>query len=103
MPRACSRSSADAIAQGIRMQVAVQVEFKAERREPLGVLIRRVAAQFQQAGVHPTIVASFIDTPGGMKISAIDRALKKYPHLTALVREDAPLPGVPSVRRLTSH
>jgi len=85
------------------MQVAVQVEFKTERREPLGVLIRRVAAQFRQAGVQPTIVASFTDSPRGTKISAIDRALKKYPQLAALEREDAPLPSMPSVRRLTNH
>jgi len=85
------------------MQVIVQVEFKAERREPLGVLIRRVAAQFRQAGVLPTMVASFTEGPCGMKISAINRALKKHPQLAALEREDAPLARMPSVRRLTNH
>ena len=85
------------------MQVAVRIEFKAERREPLGVLIRRVAAQFEQAALQPTLVASFTDSASGMKTSAVDRALKKYPHLAPLERNDAPSPGMPPVRHLTNR
>jgi hypothetical protein len=84
------------------MRVAVQMEFKAERREPLGALIRRVAAQFERAALQPTVVASFSDGPAGLATSAVDRALKKYPHLARLERDDAPLPRMPSVRRLTN-
>jgi hypothetical protein len=85
------------------MQVAVRMEFKAERREPLGVLIRRVAAQFERAGVQPTIVASFSDGPGGITTSAVDRALKKYPQLTPFERDDAPSPRMAPIRRLTNR
>ena len=48
------------------MQVAVQMEFKVDRRELLGALIRRVAEQFRQAAVEPNIVASFADGPSGI-------------------------------------
>jgi hypothetical protein len=87
------------------MQVAVQLEFKADRKEPLGSLIRRVAAQFEQAGIQPAVVATFSDGPGGIRTtSAVERALKKHPHLAHLERNDAPLQGagIPPIRRLTN-
>jgi hypothetical protein len=84
------------------MRIAVQVELKADRREPLGALVRRVAAQFQQEAIQPTIVAFFTDSPGGTTTSAVDRALKKYPHLAAFERKDSPVPGMPSIRGLTN-
>jgi hypothetical protein len=34
------------------MHVAVQLEFKADPKEPLGVLVRRVAALFESSGLH---------------------------------------------------
>jgi hypothetical protein len=88
------------------MHVAVQLEFKADRKEPLGDLIRRVAAQFEAAGLEPTITASFSDGPSGLRVtSAVERALKKYPHLAALDRQDVPVPlvpNLPAVRRLSN-
>ncbi len=45
------------------MNVAVQVEFKADRKEPLGDLVRRVAALFEQQRALPEIVATFSDGP----------------------------------------
>jgi len=87
------------------MNVAVQLEFKADRKEPLGDLVRRVAAEFDRARLQPDIVATFSDGPGGIRItSAVERALKKHPHLTRFERNDAPvqMPGVPSMRRLTN-
>ena len=63
------------------MNVAFQIEFKADRKEPLGNLVRRVAAQFQQSGLQPEIVATFGDTPAGLRpTSAVERAIRKYPH-----------------------
>ena len=86
------------------MHVAVQVDFKADRREPLGDMLRRIAAQFEQAGLELTpTTATFSDGMMASKTSAIDRALKKYPHLAAFLRDDAPLPNMPSMRRLTSQ
>jgi len=85
------------------MHVAVQMEFKADRREPLGDMLRRIAAQFEQAGLELTTGATFSDGMVASKTSAIDRALKKYPHLAAFLREDAPFPSMPAMRRLTSQ
>src|SRR5262245_40718574 len=88
------------------MRVAVQLEFKADRKEPLGALIRRVVAQFEQAGLTPAIVATFSDGPAGIRAtSAVERALKKHPHLAHLERNDSPLQnaGLPSIRRLTNN
>jgi hypothetical protein len=88
-----------------RMNVAVQLEFKADRKEPLGDLIRRVVAQFERTGLQPHVVATFSDGPGGIrKTSAVERALKKHPHLARFERNDVPLqiPGVLPTRRLSN-
>lgn len=87
------------------MQVAVQIEFKADRKEPLGDLVRRVAALFESNGLHPDIEASFSDgAPGLRSTSAVERALKKYPHLAPLERNDSPRlqANLPPIRRLTN-
>jgi hypothetical protein len=87
------------------MNVAVQMEFKADRKEPLGDLIRRVAAEFERSGLQPDVVATFSDGPPGVRLtSAVERALKKHPHLAPFERNDSPLqgPGIPSIRRLTN-
>jgi len=87
------------------MNVAVQLEFKADRKEPLGDLIRRVAAQFEQSGLQAEILATFSDGPAGIRAtSAVERALKKHPHLAAFEHNDAPLQaaGIPPIRRLTN-
>lgn len=87
------------------MNVAVELEFKADRKEPLGGLIRRVAAEFERAGLQPGILATFSDGPPGIRAtSPVARAIKKYPHLAAFERNDAPLqgPGLPAIRRLTN-
>jgi hypothetical protein len=88
------------------MKVAVQLEFKTDRKEPLGQLVRRVAAQFEQNGLQPEILATFSDSPGGIRTtSAVQRAIKKFPHLARFERNDAPMPGVaiPPIRRLTNR
>ena len=88
------------------MQVAVQLEFKIDRKEPLGDLMRRVAALFASSGLEPEIQATFGDGPpvGLRKTSAVERALKKYPHLAGLDRTDVPrlTPNLPPIRRLSN-
>ena len=87
------------------MNVAVTLEFKADRKEPLGDLIRRVAAAFDQASLEPQVNATFSDGPPGIRTtSAVARAIKKYPHLARFERNDAPLQrvGLPNIRRLTN-
>ena len=90
----------------VEMNVAVQLEFKGDRKEPLGTLVRRVADAFDKAALQPEVHATFADSPGAiMKTSAVERALKKYPHLAAFERTDQPLPGagIPTIRRLTNR
>ena len=71
------------------MNVAVTLEFKADRKEPLGDLIRRVAAAFDQVGLEPQISATFSDGPPGLRsTSAVERAIKKYRHLARFERND---------------
>ena len=85
------------------MNVAVTLEFKADRKEPLADLIRRVAAAFDEAGLEPLITATFSDGPPGIRTtSAVERAIKKHPHLARFERNDAPLQrvGLPNIRRL---
>lgn len=41
------------------MHVAVQLEFKADRKEPLGALVRRIAALFEASGLRTEITAGF--------------------------------------------
>ena len=88
------------------MHVAVQLEFKADRKEPLGALVRRVGALFEASGLQPAIEATFSEGPpvGLRSTSAVDRALKKYPHLAPLERNDAPVlaPNIPAIRRLSN-
>lgn len=49
------------------MNVAVQMEFKADRKEPLGALVRRVADAFRQNGLSPEIAATFSDGAAGSR------------------------------------
>jgi hypothetical protein len=88
------------------MKVAVKMEFKADRKEPLGDLVRRAVALFEQNGIEPRIAATFSDGPGGIRsTSAVERALRKHPHLARFERGDAPLAaaGLPPIRRLTNE
>jgi hypothetical protein len=81
------------------MNVAVHIQFKADRKEPLGEVIRRVAALFDRSGLQADVVASFSDGPAGIRnTSVVERALKKYPHLARFERDDAPLPDLPPAR-----
>lgn len=85
--------------------VAIQVDFKADRKEPLGDLVRRVVAEFERSGLRPEILATFSDGPAGIRsTSAVERAIRKHPHLARFDRNDAPLqsPGIPPMRRLSS-
>src|SRR5262245_64967451 len=87
------------------MHVAVQLEFKADRKEPLGDLVRRIRTLFESSGLHPEIQASFSDGPAGLRsTSAVERALKKYPHLAPLERNNSPRlqANLPPIRRLTN-
>lgn len=84
------------------MKVTVTLELKADRKEPLGDLIRRVADLFDRAAATPRVVATFADGLGGSdRVSAVERAVKKYPHLAPFERSSSPAGAfLPAARRL---
>jgi hypothetical protein len=85
------------------MQVVIQLEYRADKKEPLAGMIGRVAEAFEAAGLMPSLTATFGDglIPGG--VSAVERALKKYPDLASFERNDALMAGIPPIRRLTNR
>lgn len=85
------------------MKVALQLEYKTNRKEPFGALVRRIVAAFEDADLEATIAASFSDSPVPGGISAVSRALKKYPALAPLDRQAPLLPGSPPVRLLMNE
>lgn len=84
------------------MQVLIRHEYRADRKEKLGALVRRVADSFESAGVDYRLRASFSDSPVAEGVSAVARAVKKYPVVASLERSDAEVPGLPPVRRLSN-
>ena len=95
----CSRRNG---AGKVLLQVLVRHEYRADRKERLGELVRRVADSFESAGVDYRVRASFSDGPLAEGVSAVARAVKKYPVVASLKRADAPLPGLPAVPRLSN-
>jgi len=84
------------------MQVALATTFTASRKEPLAALLERIRAAFLTAGQgEPTIRFSFSDAPIAGTVSSVDRVLKRYPQLNALVGT-ASLPGGFSVRQISN-
>jgi hypothetical protein len=79
------------------MKVAVQLHYKADRKEPFGALVRRIATVFEDAGLEPTVGAAFASD------TAIDRALKKYTALAAFDRKVSLNPVVAPSRWLTNE
>jgi hypothetical protein len=84
------------------MRVALLTTFVASRKEPLIAMMDRVHQGFLDSGLaEPFVRFSFAD---GMVVSfsCVDRVLKRHPELARFVSEGAPMPGLPSVRRITN-
>lgn len=86
----------------VRVQVGVELEFKADKKEPLGEMVRRVLAAFDAAGLPAVVGAAFTDGPLPGGVSAVERALKKYPELAAWEVSGAVTSGMPAIRALSS-
>lgn len=82
------------------MKVLVQLEYKADKKEPFGSLVRRIAAAFQNAGLEAVIAAAFGDSPVPGGVSAVERVLRKYPALAPYDRQAPILTGTPNIRWL---
>ncbi|NNM32926.1 MAG: hypothetical protein HKO53_07650 [Gemmatimonadetes bacterium] len=84
------------------MRILVRHEYRVTRKEPFGDMLRRVLAGFEEAGLSPTVRASFSDSPVPGGVSAVQRALKKHPALEAFHRIEAGLLGGPPVPMIQS-
>ena len=84
------------------MRVALLTSFAASRKEPLVAMMDRVHQGFLDSGLpEPFVRFNFAD---GMVVSfsCVDRVLKRHPELARFVTDGAPMPGLPSVRRITN-
>jgi len=75
------------------MNVLVQYEYRASKKEPYGLLLRRLHDSLVEAGLPVHYEFAFADSPVGGGVSAIDRSVKKFAQLAPLVRSAA-LPGI---------
>jgi hypothetical protein len=69
------------------MDVLIQYEYRANKKEPFGVLLRRLHDGLVAAALPVSYEFGFADSPVAGGVSAVDRALKKFPQLAALVQK----------------
>jgi hypothetical protein len=82
------------------MDVFIHHAYRASRKEQLAVMLQRILDAFGAAGLVPSVAATFADGPDGGGVSAVDRALKKYPELEAFAGVEPGIPGLPPTKRL---
>jgi hypothetical protein len=75
------------------MDVLIQHEYRAGKKEPFGVLLRRLHDALVTAPLPLSYEFGFADSPVGGGVSAVDRAVKKFPQLATLV-QTASVPGM---------
>jgi hypothetical protein len=85
------------------MRVAVLTHFKADKKEPLALMIERVYQVFLQAGLEaPQTSFSFADSPAPGTHSYVDRALQKHPEFEPFHFAQPMLPNNPPVGQITN-
>ena len=82
------------------MDVLIHHTYRADRKERLAALLQRVLDAFAAASLVPEMAASFADSPVESRVSAVNRALKKYPELAEFLTTEPLLPGMAPLRRL---
>jgi len=74
------------------MKLYMRQEYRASRKEPFGAMLRRIYEGLGQGGLPVMYRFTFADAMVSMGgVSAVARAVKKYPHLAPLVTTQ-PLP-----------
>jgi len=68
------------------MDVLIQYEYRASKKEPFGVLLRRLHDGLVQASLPVSYEFGFADSPVAGGVSAVGRAVKKFPQLAPLVQ-----------------
>lgn len=82
------------------MNVVVHQKYRADKKEPLAAMLRRILDAFAAASLTPEVTATFADGPDVGGVSAVNRALKKYPDLVPFVSNEPAMPGLPATQRL---
>lgn len=82
------------------MNVIVHQKHRANKKEPLAAMLRRILDGFAAASLTPEVTATFADGPDVGGVSAVNRALKKYPDLIPFVSNEPAMPGLPATQRL---
>ncbi len=82
------------------MQIALFITFRANRKEPLAVLLERIHAAFLASSLDPAVQFSLSDAPLPGFTSSVDRVLKRHPNLRRFLSDSATMPGGPTVRQL---
>jgi hypothetical protein len=75
------------------MDVLIQYTYRASKKEPFGVLLRRLHDGLVEASLPISYEFAFGDAPVSGGVSAVDRAVKKFPHVAPLVQTTA-VPGL---------
>jgi hypothetical protein len=75
------------------MKIYMRQEYRASRKDPFGGVLRRIYEGLGQGGLEVKYRFTFADSrvPGG--VSAVARAVKKFPHLAPLVTT-VPMPAI---------
>jgi hypothetical protein len=84
------------------MDVLIQHVYRASKKEPFGVLLRRLHDALLAASLPVSYEFGFADSPVGGGVSAVDRAVKKFPRVGALVRAES-VPGILGPAHKTIH
>src|SRR5882724_7900758 len=97
-----SRLTASLAVQGrqMRMQLALLTTFAASRKEPVAEVLERVHAAIMASGQgEPSVMFTLSDGPI-VRVSSIDRMLKRRPELKRFEQTTSPYPNGPSIRVL---
>lgn len=85
------------------MQLALVTTFAASRKEPLVETLERVRAAFLAAGEGEPQVTFMLSDGQIVRVSSIDRVLKRHPELARFDQTIEPFPGGPPMRVLTNR
>lgn len=86
------------------MRVLLNIEFAANRKEPLADAFDRVIAAFEASGgCIPTVRFSLAEGLIGGGVSSVDRVLQRFPAMEPFQSETAGMPPLPSARQLSNE
>jgi hypothetical protein len=68
------------------MQVLLHYTYRANKKEPFGLLLRRLHEGLVEASLPVSYAFTFADAPVSGGVSAVDRAVKKYPQVAPLIQ-----------------